>query len=274
MLCNQPLKYWKQVWKFACHVFKNQSLQLEGEMTSNACQFHFSSAVSLILHQNASKTAVKYKCRSIETQKITRLNSSHKQQNRARKALLSTQQEWKPKQTASYTSPTCGTRISAAFRADSSGKGQQGGVGLGWGAAQRSIPFSRGSGVSSMGLPWDRNWEELCERFCLAFLTDFRENPSTLSTDGGVVAAEDIALLGREDQKGVGYKKCDRLLSISNQHTQTQGSNDEGRICQLKAQYLLRALGKKSTCDSINTVGYSAIQPLLGATSNKVLKVL
>lgn len=30
----------------------------------------------------------------------------------------------------------------------------------------------------------------------MAFLTDFRENPSTLSTDGDVVAAEDIALLG------------------------------------------------------------------------------
>lgn len=28
----------------------------------------------------------------------------------------------------------------------------------------------------------------------MAFLTDFRENPSTLSTDGGEVAAEDIAL--------------------------------------------------------------------------------
>lgn len=52
-----------------------------------------------------------------------------------------------------------------------------------------------------MGLPWERNWDELCDRFCLAFLTDFRENPSTLSTDGDVVAAEDIALLG-ETQGG------------------------------------------------------------------------
>lgn len=55
-------------------------------------------------------------------------------------------------------------------------------------------PLSRGRGVSSIGLPWERNCEELWERFCLAFRTDFRENPSTLSTDGGVVAAEDIAL--------------------------------------------------------------------------------
>ncbi|TNN59377.1 hypothetical protein EYF80_030392 [Liparis tanakae] len=60
-----------------------------------------------------------------------------------------------------------------------------------------------GKGVSSMGLPWERNWDELCDRFCLAFLTDFRENPSTLSTDGDVVAAEDIALLGRHMGGGI-----------------------------------------------------------------------
>lgn len=59
-------------------------------------------------------------------------------------------------------------------------------------------PLSRGRGVSSIGLPWERNCEELWERFCLAFRTDFRENPSTLSTDGGVVAAEDIALEKRQ----------------------------------------------------------------------------
>lgn len=34
----------------------------------------------------------------------------------------------------------------------------------------------------------------------MAFLTDFRENPSTLSTDGDVVAAEDIALLGERTE--------------------------------------------------------------------------
>ena len=60
----------------------------------------------------------------------------------------------------------------------------------------QGLPVSRGSGVSSMGLPCERNWDELWDRFCLAFLTDFRENPSTLSTDGDVVAAEDIALWG------------------------------------------------------------------------------
>lgn len=36
----------------------------------------------------------------------------------------------------------------------------------------------------------------------MAFLTDFRENPSTLSTDGDVVAAEDIALLGETHREG------------------------------------------------------------------------
>ena len=61
-----------------------------------------------------------------------------------------------------------------------------------------TLPFSRGRGVNSIGLPWDLNCEELCDLFCLAFLTDFRENPSTLSTDGGVVGAEDISLLKRK----------------------------------------------------------------------------
>ena len=61
-----------------------------------------------------------------------------------------------------------------------------------------ALPFSSGRGVNSIGLPWDLNCEELCDLFCLAFLTDFRENPSTLSTDGGVVGAEDISLLKRK----------------------------------------------------------------------------
>lgn len=61
-----------------------------------------------------------------------------------------------------------------------------------------TLPLSSGRGVSSIGLPWDLNCEELCDLFCLAFLTDFRENPSTLSTDGGVVGAEDISLLKRK----------------------------------------------------------------------------
>lgn len=61
-----------------------------------------------------------------------------------------------------------------------------------------ALPFRSGRGVNSIGLPWDLNCEELCDLFCLAFLTDFRENPSTLSTDGGVVGAEDISLLKRK----------------------------------------------------------------------------
>lgn len=72
------------------------------------------------------------------------------------------------------------------------------------------LPFSSGKGVSSMGLPWERNWDELCDRFCLAFLTDFRENPSTLSTDGDVVAAEDIALQGGT-HRGVGERLIDHI---------------------------------------------------------------
>lgn len=66
------------------------------------------------------------------------------------------------------------------------------------------LPLSRGKGVSSIGLPWERNWDELCDRFCLAFLTDFRENPSTLSTEGAVVAAEDIALVRETQEEGGG----------------------------------------------------------------------
>lgn len=63
-----------------------------------------------------------------------------------------------------------------------------------------SIPFSSGSCTSSMGFSWDLNWDELCARFCLAFRTDFLEKPSTLSTEGGVVAAEDIALKHRRKE--------------------------------------------------------------------------
>lgn len=42
--------------------------------------------------------------------------------------------------------------------------------------------MSWGSGESSTGLPWLRNCEEPCERFCLCALrTDFRVKPSTFS---------------------------------------------------------------------------------------------
>ena len=92
-----------------------------------------------------------------------------------------------------------------------------------------------------MGLPWERNWDELCDRFCLAFLTDFRENPSTLSTDGDVVAAEDIALLG-ETHREVNTITCQQS------DERPQSSSETGiqltRIMQRKDKFfylLIRA---------------------------------
>lgn len=73
-------------------------------------------------------------------------------------------------------------------------------------------PLSRGRGVSSIGLPWERNCEELWERFCLAFRTDFRENPSTLSTDGGVVDAEDIALEKENEVCKTTHQHCNKWI--------------------------------------------------------------
>lgn len=64
-----------------------------------------------------------------------------------------------------------------------------------------------------MGLSWDLNWDELCDRLCLAFRTDFLEKPSTLSTDGGAVAAEDIALKQRRND----MQPINQLLSIFKQ---------------------------------------------------------
>lgn len=56
------------------------------------------------------------------------------------------------------------------------------------------MSFSSGRGVNSIGSPQDLNCEELCD-FCLAFLTDFRENPSTECTHGGIVGAEGISII-------------------------------------------------------------------------------
>lgn len=68
-----------------------------------------------------------------------------------------------------------------------SGQARAGGVGNGTcsrrgGREGRLVPLSWGSGESSTGLPWLRNCEEPCERFCLCALrTDFRVKPSTFS---------------------------------------------------------------------------------------------
>lgn len=50
------------------------------------------------------------------------------------------------------------------------------------GGPPRALPLSWGRGCSSAWLPWLRNCDEPCERFCLCALrTDFRVKPSTFS---------------------------------------------------------------------------------------------
>lgn len=56
------------------------------------------------------------------------------------------------------------------------------------------MSFSSSRGVNLIGSPWDLNCEEPRD-FCLAFMADFRENPSTECTYGGIVGAEGIAII-------------------------------------------------------------------------------
>lgn len=56
-----------------------------------------------------------------------------------------------------------------------------------------ALPLRRGRGFKSTALPWILYCEEPCERFCLAFRTDLRVNPSTFSV-GVVTVGEDISL--------------------------------------------------------------------------------